>query len=312
MRRLIILFAAFCLLSQISNAQVAYYPFNGNTDDSTGNGHSLIGADISYGTGKDGVPNSAALLNGNTSWMYTNNFLAGKDSFTISMWVKSNSSSQRSTLAYAGNSNLNGNGLVLDMCNTLNNGDNVSPLCGGVRWLCNTNVHLAQSVWTHIAMVKSSKTYKLFINGSMVHSDTCTAINPSNYFLVGGNLLAGNGNSLNGLIDELKVFNFSLSNAQINSLYTGITGISNIETALRIFPNPVHNSQKLKIESSNEILLNGSLSVYTMQGKLLSVLEIDENGEATLPATIQNGVYLVRFVNQNQTAIMNLKLMVLD
>ncbi len=312
MRRLITLFAAFCLLSQTTKAQVAYYPFNGNTNDSTGNGHGLTGVVISYGIGKDGAPNSAASLNGSTSWMFTNNFLAGKDSFTISMWVKSNSSSQRAALAYVGNSNLDGNGLVLDMCNTLNNGDNISPLCGGVRWLCNTNVHLAQSVWTHIAMIKSSKSYKLFINGTMVHSDTCTAINPSNYFLVGGNLVVGNGNSLNGLIDELKVFDFSLSNAQINSLYTGITGISNIETSLKIFPNPVHNSQKLKIECSNGMLLNGSLSVYTMQGKLLSVIEIDANGEATLPDIIQNGVYLVRFLNRNQTVIMNSKLMVLD
>jgi serine/threonine protein kinase len=68
---------------------VGKFYFAGNANDSSGRGNHLLSSNITYGIGRDGQSNSAAIFNGNDSWlrMATNHFATIED-FAILFWVK--------------------------------------------------------------------------------------------------------------------------------------------------------------------------------------------------------------------------------
>ncbi len=69
---------------------VAYYPFNGNANDESGNGYNaaVIGADLS--TNRFGIPQGSYFLNGSAQYILTPNFAGlpvGKSDFSVSVWI---------------------------------------------------------------------------------------------------------------------------------------------------------------------------------------------------------------------------------
>jgi hypothetical protein len=73
---------------------VAFFPFNGNSNDESGNKHNGRAHYLTFTTDRLGTPNSAASFNGKYSLMEIPNnrdFDFGKTtSFTISYWVRLN------------------------------------------------------------------------------------------------------------------------------------------------------------------------------------------------------------------------------
>ena len=77
---------------------------------------------------------------------------------------------------------------------------------------------LSANVWYHVAMVRySNGTGQLFLNGESIGSGTCTVGNYNVPPLVGN--AQDNGADWNGIIDEVKVYNRSLSATQIKQQY---------------------------------------------------------------------------------------------
>jgi hypothetical protein len=309
MKKINLLFLALFANTFILYAQIAYYPFNGNVNDASSNGYNLNNVSVSFGNDKNGTSSSAASFNGTTSWLQTSNFLAGKDSATISLWVKSNASTQKGLLVYVGNSNLNGYGLVVDMCNTVNPGNNISMLCGGVRWLCNNTITLGTAGWVHVAMVKAGRNYKLFINGNAVHSDTCSMLSPSDYFCVGGNHISTGGNTFNGLIDEVKVFDQSFSDAQVNLLYTGTSGIKQAVASLSCYPNPVQPGGQIHVISIDESRFENA-TIYDLNGKKLDMIQLNRSGYGSWPLALSSGFHLLKLADSKSGFESYLKILV--
>src|SRR5690606_19368161 len=52
------------------NGLVAHWPFNGNVADVSGNGHNGTAYNITYGAGKAGTANTAAVFNGTNSYVF--------------------------------------------------------------------------------------------------------------------------------------------------------------------------------------------------------------------------------------------------
>src|SRR5262249_59122641 len=72
--------------------------------------------------------------------------------------------------------------------------------------------------WSHIAYTYDGASEKLYMNGTLVASKAMTgAIAASNGVLHIGGDVAFTGEHFNGLIDEVRVYNRSLTQAQIQS-----------------------------------------------------------------------------------------------
>ena len=87
----------------------------------------------------------------------------------------------------------------------------------------NVNYHINNNVWTHATYVKSGMTIKLYINGEFVGSNSITSgtniNNTLDHFYIGARENIRNHQTLEGLVDELRVYNRALSESEINLLY---------------------------------------------------------------------------------------------
>ncbi|MCB0814438.1 MAG: hypothetical protein KDB87_14920, partial [Flavobacteriales bacterium] len=74
-----------------SNGLVAWYPFNGNADDESGNGHDGVNHGAVLTADRNGLTNAALSFDGSTSWVEVTDPLLGStlSSHTISAWFKS-------------------------------------------------------------------------------------------------------------------------------------------------------------------------------------------------------------------------------
>ena len=74
--------------SWITNGLVAYYPFNGNANDESGNGYNGTPTSVTYGADRNGQTNKAAQFDGNFSTIPIHG-LSGGNFFpvTLSVWI---------------------------------------------------------------------------------------------------------------------------------------------------------------------------------------------------------------------------------
>lgn len=79
----------------LTNGLVAYYPFKGNANDATGNGHDGTTNNVSLATDRFGNVNSCYSFNGSSSYITISNTssLSPTGSFSVSFWVMQNSTS---------------------------------------------------------------------------------------------------------------------------------------------------------------------------------------------------------------------------
>jgi hypothetical protein len=96
------LFILFNLSAQVNlnNGLVAYYPFNGNANDASGNNNtaSLING-TTFGTDRNGTPNTAAAFDGIDDYISVqDNGVFSTQIFSIVLWFYSTSSSLQSMI----------------------------------------------------------------------------------------------------------------------------------------------------------------------------------------------------------------------
>ncbi|MBN2761575.1 MAG: T9SS type A sorting domain-containing protein [Bacteroidales bacterium] len=76
----------------VDSSRFAWYPFNGNTDDASGNNHQGTNNNVDFAADRFGLVNSSGFFDGYTSYVAIENSeefnLA--DSLTVSAWIKSN------------------------------------------------------------------------------------------------------------------------------------------------------------------------------------------------------------------------------
>jgi hypothetical protein len=91
----------------------------------------------------------------------------------------------------------------------------------GERWkrVWSPNV-IPTGTWTHLASTYDGQTFSLYINGEMVASKAVTGQvcqRPKNHFVVGASIHNGARNFVKGGIDDVRIFNTPLSEAEIQT-----------------------------------------------------------------------------------------------
>ena len=211
---------------------VAYYPFNGNANDESGNENNGTVSGATLTTDRFGNANSAYSFNGSSNYMDVNTSFSNyfvKD-FTAIVWFKMNvyNPNQRNYLLdYRGSSSLNQNSFALII-------DNDSKIHHYVDWPSgghaeyNTLISSPLNAWHHTVLVKQGTTLKAYYDGVQIansfmtsdtsKSDSISLSNGAKFGYRSGPSASGDY-WFNGVLDEVRIYNRALSASEVDSLY---------------------------------------------------------------------------------------------
>lgn len=197
---------------------VAYYKLDGNADDEK-NSHDATAYNVTYGVGQYG---NSAVFNGSSSYLSVahDNDFNWTGSKTISLWVRFNSLGSGSVGIAAKSSNTSNYGWFLYKNGADNkiafsqydSSDNAASVVSDNAAQVNT--------WYHVCVTGDGTTNKLYING--VEEDSASAVTATSTTdaLVFGRFYSNISNYyLNGVIDQVRFFDTTLSSSKVEKLY---------------------------------------------------------------------------------------------
>lgn len=272
---------------------IAYYPFDGNLNDYSGNEHNgtAIGS-ISYGSDHLGESNST--LNLGSGRVVTDNFFSFQrtDSFSVSVWF---------TLA----TSAGGGRLISTECPEGN--FRIAAYDNGVYAIQfgASNFYIYDTVtlntWNHIVYIYNNGKVDVYKNGVLKYSQISTDTEPLHYcapFTIGAK--ASPAYDLwQGSIDNLRIYNGALDSFEARNLYNECSGVL-VKNEIKL--NAFQYNKKIKVnwtaaseESISSYLLQRSIDgvhfsdvlPVNAKGYINSAYEyIDSNIPATNKSTI--------------------------
>jgi hypothetical protein len=214
------------ILAEYNSSQiglVAFYPFNGNADDASGNlNHGIVNGAV-LTTDRYGIADKAYYFDGGNSYIEGinpgNNLPSGSQQRTISCWVQSTEAIGDKNIFHYGTTEVAPTNYHLFL--NLGNRAGVGNGYGYGTLISNTDI--GDNAWHFVTGVyegESTNLQNIFIDGkldaSAAISTTPNTVLSSNWKM--GQFMSGS-QSLLGKIDELRVFNIALNNQEIMNLY---------------------------------------------------------------------------------------------
>jgi Concanavalin A-like lectin/glucanases superfamily/Secretion system C-terminal sorting domain len=243
MRTITLIFVWLSLsASAISQNLVAYYPFNGNANDESGNSinPTFTGAGVTLTTDRFGNANKAYNFDGATnSYMRMPSDLLPTANRTVSFWFNAASVSIRPfMLAYGGNGGAPGTSFLMGL-----NASGCGCYHTQAHYYANA-VSYAYSPdpvnqWIHWVVTINGSTTKMYVNGTLVANVPGSFT--SNTYVAGRDLAIGvmvnsvgvapytdvNGSYFQGKLDDIRIYDNAMSDAQVQQLYnTELTGLA--------------------------------------------------------------------------------------
>lgn len=231
--------------SQVTSGLVAKYSFNnGNANDEVGTNNGIVNGATStndrFGNiGKayifDGVNDLIDL--GNTS-----TFQMGQNDFSVSFWVES-TVSQFGPIINKRNDSPNFDQYSINIGGYSSPSNNLAfyykPSPGGIGALERSYTHNVSSTsWQHIVVIHSfNGSTSMYINNQLAGSSN-TAFSTENFNIAEANLIAGFTNVLgtdyyfNGKLDDIAIYNRTLTANEVTSLYNEANPIVSLSTGL--------------------------------------------------------------------------------
>ena len=193
---------------------VAYYPFNGNANDASGNGNNgtVNGAVLTQD--RLGASNSAYSFNGSNSTItFASPPLTQVDNWTLSAWVNPASLNQLGMAVEVGYDNSSwgdgyGFGFALD--------SEWTGLFSYLAFIRSGYSMPATNRWYHVVMLRDTGTTKFYVDATQTaNTYTATPFTPSG-FTIGA---ANGAYFFNGQVDEVRLYNRALSSNEVAQLY---------------------------------------------------------------------------------------------
>jgi len=276
------------------NGLLGYWPFNGNANDSSGNGLISWAVGTTYIADKNGNPNSAISF---TPTSYVNipaNFtLNNSKGLTFASWVNFNS-----IIASPGNGNTivdfsDGNCVncwsyryyIVQDANKIHFGREGSS--GGSGFRITANRTIASSTWYYVVGTIDTLTGQasLFINGTLEVSSNANT-NPISISTGATNsktfgmatLAPNNSNQLNGNLDNIGIWNRALTQSEITALYNQTSNPvlpSYVPTTGLVGYWPFSGNANDASGSGNNGVVNGATLTTDKSGNLNSAFSFD-------------------------------------
>lgn len=206
----------FQLPTSLKTGLVAYYPFNGNANDISGNNNNGVITSVTSSADRFGTSNNAYSFSGGNIAVSMTSELAMTGDRTFSCWFKANGSQTggriyENTYLNSGIALYNGNKLDAWHCS---NGQsrNVTNITFG-----------SLSEWHHLVYVADATNSlgKVYIDGALsgtmsATSSVCPSAWLGAYMRFG---LGASGEAFNGSLDDIGIWNRSLTETEIRQLY---------------------------------------------------------------------------------------------
>lgn len=305
--------SAALLLVTISSAQIninaglkAYYPFNGNAKDSTGNGNDGTEMGVSLATDKNSNANSCYFFDGADHYINVpaDSTIQPKNAVSVSAWVNT---TDKDYWNFAVCKRLN---LAKEPGNSYFLGT-TGPIQGGSKWQWSisssttqhflvTNTLVEDSTWLHLVGTFDGDTLQLYLNGQSIGSKVIsnTTISYSNLSLrlgLGIPTSSGNKTAWKGYMDEIRIYERELSTDEIKYLYnpallsTKEVSVPNID--INVYPNPTNNLLFLSSPVALDVLAKSTISITDVLGKQL--LNTPYSASGIDISNLPNGVYFI-------------------
>jgi hypothetical protein len=214
----------------LNQGLVAYYPFDGNAHDQSGNGNNGEVHNATLTSDRFGNPNSAYRFDGSTSYIKVTNGLPFdfSNKFSVAFWIKPGASqlgwatvfskSHYTTGGFGSSWFIEQGGTELNsyILSYRPSTSNVIPNSIGTQ--------LIASQWNHYSVTKENTKLNSYLNGNLVHSLFGLGNDPIIYANGNLSLFIGTddgayGYYFHGLIDDIFIFNRTLTSQEIQKLY---------------------------------------------------------------------------------------------
>jgi len=208
----------FTTLSELpTQGLVAYYPFNGNANDESGNGYNGTVHGASLTADRFGKVNNGYNFTNNINYIQVNNFPILNSVFTYCVWVKP--------------SPANSNGQNFGCYGTIDGGvsswdvgyyiKNQLSVFDRYNLVFIDIVELADS-WHFIVVVYNGNIRSIYVDGQFKKSQNITTPIPTNYtdvFRIGMHTDGDGNQQFIGNIDDVRTYNRAISETEILQLY---------------------------------------------------------------------------------------------
>jgi hypothetical protein len=205
---------------------VAYYPFSGNANDESPNVNNGIVAGAILTTDRYGIANKAYSFNGTSDFIKIPGALPVTNLFTISFWAYSENASGYSNILCDGSSNIGGNDFLINF-----RGNSI-----GIRADKNAPLNYEDSSpaelqnldllnkWVNIVWLMTPTYSKVYLNGVELLTINEAGSDEGSHdpfsYIGARNVWDIPDNFFKGKLDEIRIYNRALSNAEIQTLYS--------------------------------------------------------------------------------------------
>ena len=222
--------------SNYINDLVAYYPFNNNANDESGNSNNGTVNGATLTTDRFGNPNSAYYFGDNNYIKASANNLPTNDR-TVSLWFKANSTASMPTLlGYGGSSCGQSYMMMLNVCGWGENYFYAQSHCNDNALGYLSPDPITPTSWYHWVITTEGTVEKMYLNGVLAsinyNFNTPTYVD-SKDLSIGVNVdptgyapyTDGCTGWFDGSIDDIRIYKHALTDLQVSNLYN-ITGKS--------------------------------------------------------------------------------------
>ena len=201
--------------SSLNDGLLAYYPFNGNANDESGNGN-------------DGMVHGASLTNdrfGNDSSAFT---FDGMDDYidtsvgeslpqTVAAWVKPDSFAENDFMTVLDSDKWSYYGQGIEISYPGKNPGHFQVDTHNSFY--DTEKSVEWDVWQHVVAVYTSGNVKFYHNGILIHSQDYSQGDLDGKVYTIGNHCRTDLGHFKGVIDDVRIYNRALSGSEIEELY---------------------------------------------------------------------------------------------
>jgi len=276
MKNLVVFYFVFLCFSltitaqvNLDSALVAFYPFNGNANDESGNGNNGIVTGAILTTDRYDNPDAAFLFNGETDVItipYSNS-LNITEALSIAAWINV----EYKSLPYLGRivikNPLPNNPIVFGMFHGHTNFISVqlaeSPYT--IIYLDTEDNIIENLNWEFVAFTWDGENLKIYVNGNLIiwaQADDFVGMTS----LVSEITIGING--IKGKIDDVRIYDRALNDSEILALATSDSTNEVVETnstLISVFPNPAN-----KLLNVIGLTYDSKVMIYNLSGQMIT------------------------------------------